>query len=60
MKDDISQKNAWKYDVFVKCSGKMVFPKKSHWNMIFRRLSRKMVFFLPENMIFVLWKENKR
>ena len=28
MKDDLSQKNAWKYDVFLKCSEKMVFPKK--------------------------------
>ena len=31
MKDDLSQKkkkNTWKYDIFCKCSGNMVFPKK--------------------------------
>ena len=28
MKDDISQKNTWKYDIFYICSGKMAFPKK--------------------------------
>ena len=26
-KNDFSQKNPWKYDVFFKCSEKMVFPK---------------------------------
>ena len=36
MKDDLSQKNTWKYDIFFKCSEKMVFSKKSHWNMIFK------------------------
>ena len=43
MKDDIFQKNIWKYDVFFKCSEKMVFPKKSHWNMIFFVISGKLV-----------------
>ena len=28
MKDVLSQKNLWKYDIFCKCSEKMVFPKK--------------------------------
>ena len=28
MKDDLSQKNTWKYDIFFKCPEKMVFPKK--------------------------------
>ena len=28
MKDNLSQKNTWKYDAFFKCSEKMVFPKK--------------------------------
>ena len=28
MKDDVSQKNIWKYDIFFKCSEKMVFPKQ--------------------------------
>ena len=27
MKDDLSQKNTWKYDIFFKCPEKMVFPK---------------------------------
>ena len=27
MKDVLSQKNTWKYDVFFKCSEKTVFPK---------------------------------
>ena len=29
MKYDLSQKDKWKYDVFFKCSEKMVFPKKN-------------------------------
>ena len=45
-------KNTWKYDIFFKCSEKMVFPKKSHGNMIFLVvLSGKMIFLFPENMI---------
>ena len=31
MEDDLSQKNAWKYDIFFKCFEKMVFPKKILW-----------------------------
>ena len=60
MKDGLSQKNLWKYDIFFKCSEKMIFLKKSHWNMIFLVLSRKMVFLLPEIMIFFLWTQNER
>ena len=45
MKDDLSQKNSWKYDIFFKCSEKMVFPKKSQYNMIFLVLPGKMVFY---------------
>ena len=44
MKDDLSQKNKWKYDIFFKCSEKMVFPEKSHWNMIFLVLSGQTFF----------------
>ena len=29
MKDDLSQKNTWKYDIFFKCSGKIIFPKEN-------------------------------
>ena len=61
MKDDLSQKNAWKYDIFFKCSESMVFPKKSRLNMIFLVLSGKIIFFFPENInIFFLWSENGR
>ena len=46
MKDDISQENTRKYNIFLKCSEKMVFLKqKSCWNMIFLVvLSGKMIF----------------
>ena len=43
MKDDLSQKNIWKYDIFFRCSKTMVFSKKLYWNMIFLLLSEKMV-----------------
>ena len=58
MKDDLSQKNTWKYDIFFKCSENMVFQKKLHWNMIFLVvLSGEMVVLFPENMIlFFRWK----
>ena len=42
-KVDLSQTNTWKYDVFFKCSEKMVFPKKSRLNMIVFVISGKMV-----------------
>ena len=54
------KKNTWKYDIFFKCSEKMVIPKMPHWNMIFFVLSAKMGFFLPKNMIFFIWTENER
>ena len=38
------KKNTWKYDIFFKCSEKMVFPKNSRLNMIFFVISGKMVF----------------
>ena len=60
MKDDLSQKNTWKYDIFFKCSEKMVFPKKSHGNMIFLVvLSGKMIFLFPENMILFFRRKMK-
>ena len=31
----------------------MVFPKKSHWNLIFFLLSGKIIFLFPENMILL-------
>ena len=51
MKDDLPQKNTWKYDIFFKCSEKIIFPKKSHWNMIFLLPSGEVAFLFPENMI---------
>ena len=47
------KKNEWKYDIFFKCCEKMIFPKKSHWNMIFLVvLSGKKIFLFPENILF--------
>ena len=43
---------------FSKCFENMVFPKKSHWNIIFLILSGKMIFLFPENMI--LFSRHKR
>ena len=59
IKDDLSQKNIWKYNIFFKCSEKMVFPIKSHWKMIFLVLSGKMAFLFPESIIFLLQTENE-
>ena len=60
-KDDLSQKNTWKYDVFFKCSEKMVFPKTLHLNTIFFVISGKMVFLFSRKYdIFSLggkWKK---
>ena len=38
---------------------KMVFPKKSRWNMIFLVLSGKMIFLFLENMILHLKRKTK-
>ena len=58
-KDDLSrQKNTWKYDIFFKCSEKMEFSKKLHWNMIFLVLSGKMVFF-PKTWYFSVGRKMK-
>ena len=54
MKDDLSQNN------FLKCSEKMVFPKKLHWNMIFLVvLFGKVIFLFPENMILFFRRKMK-
>ena len=44
---------------FSKCFENMVFPKKSHWSMIFLVLSGKMIFLFPENMILFLDTKRK-
>ena len=48
MKDDPSQKNTWKYDIFSKFSEKMVSPKKLHWNTIFLYHKERRHFFFPK------------
>ena len=52
IKDDLFQIYTWKYYIFFKCSEKMVFPKKMHWNMIFLVLSGKIVFFPLKTYFF--------
>ena len=54
------KKSTWKYDIFSKYSEKVVFPKKSHWNMVFLLSSGNMAFLFPENVIFFLPTENER
>ena len=44
---------------FSKCSEKMIFPKKSRWNMIFPVLSGKMIFPFPKNMIWFFRHKGK-
>ena len=44
---------------FSKCFEKMVFPKKSHWNMIFLVLSGKRIFLFPKNMILFFRHKRK-
>ena len=55
MKDDLSQKNTYFFMIFFfRCSEKLVFSKRSHWNMIFLVLSGKVVFFSRKHDIFSL------
>ena len=59
MKDDLSQKNTRKYDIFLKCSEKMDFSKKDRagaWSFL-HYLERW--YFFPENMVFFPWTENE-
>ena len=44
---------------FSKCSEKMVFPIKLHWNMIQVVLSGKMILLFPENMILFFRRKKK-
>ena len=54
------KKKTMECDIFFKCSEKMIFPKKSHRNMIFSLSLGMMAFFSRENMIFFLRTENER
>ena len=51
-KDDLSQKNTWKHDIFSRRSGKMIFLGYSHQNTIFHVISGKMVFIFPGKIFF--------
>ena len=42
-----------------KCSEKMIFPKKSLWNMIFHVSSRKMIFLFAKNVILFFRRKMK-
>ena len=44
---------------FFKCSEKMVFPRKLHWNMIFLVVSEKMIFLFFKNLILFLRQKVK-
>ena len=63
MKDDLSQKSTWKYDIFIKCPEKMTFPKKtkkkSRRDMIFLVLSGKMIIFFRKIWSFYFRRKMK-
>ena len=52
MKGDLSQKNAWKHDIFFKCPKKMVFQKKLTLEHDLSCIIWKDCIFFSENMIF--------
>ena len=54
MKDDLSQKSTWKYDIFFKCSKRVAFPKTLRWNMIFLVSSGNISFNFLQNIIYFL------
>ena len=54
LKDDFSQKNTWKYDIFFELSEKMVFSKRAIQGHDLSLLSGKMVFFFRKHDIAFL------
>ena len=60
MKDDLSQKNTRKYDIFFKLSEKMVFPKRAGPAHDPSCIIWKDGIFFPENMMFFLVGRNER
>ena len=60
MKDDLSQKNTRKYDIFFKLSEKMVFPKRAVPAHDLSCIIWKDGIFFPENIIFFPWAESER
>ena len=60
MKDDLSQKNTRKYNIFFKLSENMVFSKRAaSAHNLFCIIWKDGIFF-PENMIFFPWAESER
>ena len=50
MKDDLSQKNTWKCDIFFKCTEKIISPKKNHagiWSFL---------YYVERWYFFFFWK----
>ena len=60
MKDDLSQKNTRKYDIFFKLSEKMVFSKRVAPGHDLSCIIWKDGIFFPENIIFFLWAGSER
>ena len=60
MKDDLSQKNTRRYDIFFKLSEKMVFSKRVAPGHDLSCIIWKDGFFFPENIIFFLWAGSER
>ena len=59
MKEDLSQRNTQKYDIFFKLSEKMVFSKRALLSHDPSCIIWKDGNFFPEN-IFFLWAESER
>ena len=59
MKDNHSEKNTWKYDIFCKCFRKMVFPKNIELEYNIPCIINKDDIFYPENMILVFRRKMK-
>ena len=60
MKDDLSQKNTRKYDIFFKLSEKMVFSKGATPRDDLSCIIWKNGIFFPENTIFFPWAGSER
>ena len=58
--DDLSEKNTWKYDIFLRSSGKMSFQEIRTWIRSFLLYLERWCLFIPENMIIFIWAENER
>ena len=52
MKDDLSQKNTWKYDIFFEPSEKMVFPRRAPPTHDLSCIIWRDGIFFPENIFF--------